>query len=297
MELRDLEYFALVARHGSLSRASNAMDLSPAALSKCLRRLEAAVEARLVERTAKGVTLTSAGKLLLGKVEKLRLIADDVKREAAEIGAGRVGDLRVGMNQIACEPVTIACMALFTEAPRLKLELLVANNDEMVPRLLNGELDLVVSMQPDAPFDGTEREILFRDEMVVCASPTHPLARRRRLTFADIAQEPWVLTGLDVLVRQVVERAFRQAGLPPPRVAVESRSLPTREIALANSRTLGFLSRRALKQTCAGRNRLIELPVKELVWPVSIGAMYRKDAYLPRAAQRLIEVLRSKSAD
>ncbi len=61
MELRDLQYFAVIAQHGNLARASEALGLSPPALSKSLRRLEAYVDAKLVQRTPKGVVLTSSG--------------------------------------------------------------------------------------------------------------------------------------------------------------------------------------------------------------------------------------------
>ena len=58
MELRDIEYFAVIAEHGHLGRASEALGLSQPALSKSLRRLEEAVEARLFNRTPKGMELT-----------------------------------------------------------------------------------------------------------------------------------------------------------------------------------------------------------------------------------------------
>jgi DNA-binding transcriptional LysR family regulator len=58
MELRDIEYFAVIAEHGSLARAAEGLGLSQPALSKCLRWLENAVEAKLVKRTSKGVELT-----------------------------------------------------------------------------------------------------------------------------------------------------------------------------------------------------------------------------------------------
>ena len=45
MELRDIEYFGVIAEHGNLARAAEALGLSQPALSKSLRRLESAVDA------------------------------------------------------------------------------------------------------------------------------------------------------------------------------------------------------------------------------------------------------------
>lgn len=292
MELRDLEYFAAIARHGSLARASEDLGLSPAALSKSVRRLEAAIDAKLMERAPKGMALTGSGKLLLARADKLRLTMEDVKREAAEMGAGRAGKVCIGVNQIDCERIAVACTALLADAPELAFEVTVSTNDVMVPLLRKGELDLVVSLAATA-YDDTVREILFDDKMVVCASPSHPYARRRRLTIADVAKQRWVLTTPDASSRQALERTFRERGFPPLKIAVESGSLQVRLAALANSETLGFHSRRLLSQTAASRLSTVELPVEDLVWPFSVGVIYRKDGYLSRAAQRLIELLRS----
>jgi DNA-binding transcriptional LysR family regulator len=96
MELRDIEYFAVIAEHGNVRRAAEALELSPTALSKSLRRLEASMQAKLFERTPKGVELTSVGAALLARVQRIRLTLNDVAREAADLSHGRSGHLSVG---------------------------------------------------------------------------------------------------------------------------------------------------------------------------------------------------------
>ena len=59
--LRDIEYFPVVAKHGHLGRAADALGLTQSALSKSLRRLEQAMQAKLVRRTSKGMALTTVG--------------------------------------------------------------------------------------------------------------------------------------------------------------------------------------------------------------------------------------------
>src|SRR5882672_2516976 len=123
MELRDIEYFAVVAEHGHLGRAAESLELSQPALSKSLRRLEQAMGAKLVKRTAKGVELTAAGTALLSHVRRLRLALGDVAHEVADIGQGRAGQLRVGANQFALDYLLPAvCGALLKDAPKLTLK-------------------------------------------------------------------------------------------------------------------------------------------------------------------------------
>jgi len=293
MDLRDLEYFAVAARHTSLAKASEALELSPAALSKSLQRLEAATEAKLMERGPGGVVLTGAGRLLLAKVDRMRIALDDIKREAADIASGRTGRLRVGVSQIDWEQIALACARLLEKTPDLAFDLQVSTNDVMIPRLLKGELDMIFNLLLERPADGTEQELLFRDELFVCASADHPLARRGRLRISDIARERWMVSPSDVLSRQCLERAFNEAGVPAPVVSIESRSVQVRLITLANSRLLGIASTRLIRYAASIGMKLAALPIKDLSWPISIGVISRKGGYLTRSAQRLIEALRS----
>src|ERR1044071_1430161 len=113
MELRDLEYFAVVAEHGHLGRAAESLGLSQPALSKSLRRLEQALEAKLVRRTPKGVELTPEGFALLLRVRELRLSLRDIAREVAELGQGRVGPLRIGVGELTAEHPLPAALSAF----------------------------------------------------------------------------------------------------------------------------------------------------------------------------------------
>ena len=292
MELRDIEYFAIVAEHGNVRRASEALGLSPPALSKSLRRLEEAMQAKLVERTPKGVALTPIGTALLAQAHRLRVTLRDIKREAEDLSQGRAGHLRIGVGVTTVEDLPEAYVALLKEVPRLTGQITVADNDVMVPVLRRGELDLIFNVIPETPYEGCVQEHLFDDEFVVCASADHPLAKRKRVTMADLAHEEWALSAPGVLNVQHVQRAFQERYLPPPRIAIEARSVPLRLQICAATSLLSFNTRRSLRQV-APRFRLKELPVDELKWRRPFGVIYRREAYLSPAARRLIDVLRT----
>src|SRR3954471_23848850 len=103
MELRDIEYFGVIADHRNMRRAAEALGLTPPALSKSLRRLETAMEAKLVQRTGRGVELTPFGAALAVQARKLRLTLADITREAADLNGGRTGHLRIGAGPTDCE--------------------------------------------------------------------------------------------------------------------------------------------------------------------------------------------------
>lgn len=293
MELRDIEYFAVVAEHGHVGRAAEALGLGQPALSKSLRRLEQAAGARLFARTSKGVELTSAGTALLSRVRRLRLALDDVAQEVADIGQGRAGHLRIGaLAGFIDYPVTEACRMMMQEAPDVTLSAAVETVDVLLPGLLNGELDLAVIPMTASPHENIIQEHLFDDEFVVIASTNHRLARRKRVTIADLAPERWILSTTNAFAVKKLVRAFEDSGLPPPRVTIRTPSLPLRDILVSSTDLLGYSSTRVAR-AAAPHARFAEFRVRELEWIRRVGVVYRKDAYLSPVARRFIEILKS----
>jgi len=295
MELRDIEYFAVVAEHGNIRRASEALDLSPAALSKSVRRLEASLQTKLVRRVPKGVQLTAVGAALLEHVSRLRLTMSDVVREARDLTAGFAGHLHIGVSPIECEDLPAACARLLMEAPKVSIELEVNDNDVMLPQLCKGELDVVFNFIGAAPRPGTVHEHLYDDELVVCASAKHRLAKARRVPLADLERERWAVESSRHLWVQTLAHVLRDNGCPPPNIAMQARSLRARLQLWSCTDLLGLTTKRILRQ--AGTPFGIkEIAVAELRRARPVGAIYRKEGYLPPAARRLIELLKARLA-
>lgn len=297
MEPRDLEYFAVVAEHGNLRRAAEALNLSQPALSKSLRRLEKSVRTKVVKRTPKGVELTAVGNALLTHARRLRLSLDDVEREVVDLSQGRAGHLRIGAAPGFVEyPLSPGCSALLKDAPKVTLRITIGTNDALLPALRNGELDLIISGIPASPYEDLIQEHLYDDEFVVCASVNHRLAKQKRVTIADLALERWALTAPNTLSRKTMQRAFEDGGLPPPSVTMETSAILPKLYLIASSDVLGYIPTRVLRQRAA-RFRLAKLRVTELAWTRRVGVSYRKDAYLSPAARRFIEILKATARE
>jgi DNA-binding transcriptional LysR family regulator len=291
MELRDIEYFAVAAEHRHLGRAAAALGLSQPALSKSLQRLERALQAKLVKRTPKGIDLTQEGAALLLRVRELRLSLQNVAREVKEVSEGRVAHLRIGASAVTSEGFLSPVFArLLDDAPRTMLNVIVSDNDFLVPAVRSGELDAVVNFFPMlSATEGLVRERLYDDEYVVCASAKHPLAARKSVTIADVAKERWALSEPALLAPHGLFEKFREHGLSPPRVAFQSRSPRLRLRVVASSDLLDLTCRSVLDWT--GPDLAVTtLPVKELTWPNAVGVIYRQEAYQSAAMRRFIEI-------
>jgi len=291
MEFRDIEYFGVIAEHGNMRRAAEALGLTPPALSKSLRRLESSMEVKLVERTGKGVRLTSLGAVLATQARRMHLTLKDITREVSDLNGGRTGHLRIGAVPADCEYLPAACTRLMSESPKLTIDITISDNDELVPMIREGELDLSLGYIPPMPYDGIEQVHVLDDEYVAYASARHPLAKKGRLNLSDLVGEVWTISTANIRPKQLLKQAFADRELPEPRFAMQTRSTRLRLQFIARSRLLGFGPRRTAEMAATSFDLRI-LPVKELTWPRPVGVMYRKGAYLPPAARRLVELLK-----
>lgn len=296
MELRDLRYFAAIAAHLSVRRAAEELNLSQPGLSKSLRRLEHELQTKLVARTPKGVELTSVGSVLAAHVRRLQLGFEDVAREAAALREGRAGHLRVGAGPACADLLPTAYAMLQRNAPDVTFSATASDNDEMLPALLKGDLDLIVNYFPDEPLPGCDVDPLpGNHDIVVYAAANHPLAKKRTRTLADLASQGWVLSPMNLLAWHWLPQAFLRRGLPPPRVVFQARSVPLRLQVVGATNHLGFLAGRIVRQA-ASQYRLKVLTVRDATWHRPIGIISRKGAYLSPAAQRFIEILKTTAA-
>ena len=294
IELRDIEYFVAVAERGNVGRAAESLGLSQPALSKSLRRLESSLRTKLVKKVPKGIELTAVGTVFLAHVGRLKLSLDDVSREVADLTEGRAGHLRVGANHFAVDYLLPeAGRRLMESAPKLTWAVTLAQNDALVPALREGAYDIIIAGLPEYSQRDLVQQHLLNDEFVVVVSASHPLARKKNVSIADLAGHPWALSGPETLAPQYVERAFADHGLSPP-APVMCTNAPNLLLHLvAHCGLVGFQPKYDVRRRRVLGQQLVELRVPALNWVRRLGLSYRRDAYLSPAALRFIEVLKA----
>jgi DNA-binding transcriptional LysR family regulator len=297
MDARDLEYFAVVAEHGNLHRAADALNLSQPALSMSLRRLERSAGTKLVNRTPKGVELTAVGTALLAHARRLRQTFDEIAREISDLSKGLAGHVRLGSSPIKIDPlVSPACTRLLKEAEKVTAHITIGSNDVLLPALRRGELDVVICGSPAAVHDDLVHEQVANERFVIYASADHRLARRKQVAMRDLAKERWVLTSRGTNAHKTLSRLFEEEGLAPPAIVMESAYIVPKMRLVASTDVLGFTPWEDVAEA-AGRLQLVMLRVPGLSAMRSTGMCYRKDAYLPPAAKRFVEILRATAKE
>jgi DNA-binding transcriptional LysR family regulator len=292
MELRDLEYFAVVAEQRNLGRAAELLGLSQPALSKSIARLEGTMEVKLFQRSAKGMELTAEGSLLLSRARELRQSLRNVAREVSDVSRGHAGHIRIGVGPSANNDLFLAAITELLKAePRISIKVIVSDMDEIMPALHGGQIDLVVNLVVIKPPVGLAFLPLHEDECVVFCAANHRLAARTHVPLSELSGERWAVGEPGLPTQQRLHEVFRDNGLEPPRVGLESRSLSLRLEAVANSDMLVYTSGAVGRKFRSRQIALKALPVKELYWVRPVGLMHRKERYIPPAVRRFIEIL------
>ncbi|ADB35046.1 transcriptional regulator, LysR family [Kribbella flavida DSM 17836] len=189
--------FREVARLGSLSRAATALGWTQPAVSQHMQRLEREVGLPLILRSARGITLTEAGSVLLGHADALAARLGAAEAELQELASLRKGSLRlVAFPSAAAVLVPPLLAELATSAPDLDVRLTEAEPPEARDQVLSGEVDLALTFthHRTAATGGDLLEVvLFEDDLRAVVPADHRLAgRKRAIDLAELADERWI---------------------------------------------------------------------------------------------------------
>lgn len=290
--IRQLRLLVAVAEAGSMVRAGEAIGLSQPAVTKSIRDLETDVGAPLFERGNRGVKPTIYGETLVRHAQAALAQLAHAAEALDDLATGAGGRVVVGTLLAASAWLLPRAIAqLRAERPRVIVEVVEGANDRLQPMLARGALDMVVGRLSEFRHRaGVIQRPLYNEEIVILARPGHALAAARALTLADLCAVDWILPPGETTLRRQLEKAFFDAGLAPPRCAVESVSLPTNRRLLRESDLIGAWPLGVAADELE-TERLIALPVRltEILGPV--GVTLRSDSPLSPSAEAFLQAL------
>lgn len=219
LDVRRLRVLAEVARHGSFTAAARALSYTASAVSQQVAALEREAGVALVERGARGVTLTEPGRVLARHAETVLGQVDTAERELQALAGLQAGLLRLGWFATAGATLVPLAIAAFQQHyPGVELDLYQGDPDDCLRKLRAHELELALVYQfeletPLAP--DIEQIALLDDPLHIGLPPGHPLAARDRVRLADLAGQRWIQGVRQGSTLEVLPRACRLAGFEP----------------------------------------------------------------------------------
>jgi DNA-binding transcriptional LysR family regulator len=196
LDVKRLRVLREVAARGSFSAAAESLTYTQSAVSQQIAALEREAGTRLVERSARGVRLTEAGRALVRHADVILARLADAEAELEAIAGLRGGRLRLVSFATAGATLMPQAIAEFRERhPGVELTLEPGEPDEAIARLKAGECDIALTIE--APFcaiedDGIDRTQLLDDPMYVVLPREHPLAAKPRIKLEELGGEPWI---------------------------------------------------------------------------------------------------------
>jgi DNA-binding transcriptional LysR family regulator len=252
LRLRHLDILLSIAQTGNLSQSAQALHTTQPALSKWLKELEVDIGLPLFQRRARGLQPTPYGEMLIGHARRITGHLDSVREDMRALLDGGSGRVVIGTSGVSATGVVpLAVARLIGQSPRAQVSLVENAMDQLVPRLLQGQLDILVGRAMSASALLAERhlraETLYRDPVNFVTGPHHPLAARRTVDWDDLFAYPWIVWPKGTPIRNAVETALASAGRELPRHCVETNSSLLNLTLLAHSALIGVASHRAAR--------------------------------------------------
>jgi DNA-binding transcriptional LysR family regulator len=227
LDVKRLRVLREVAARGSFSAAAESLAYTQSAVSQQIAALEREAGTILVERNARGVRLTDAGRVLVRHAEAILARLADAEAELEAIAGLRGGRLRLVSLPSAGATMMPRAIAAFRERhPAVELTLEPAEPEDALDMLKCGEADIAIIVEPGlatAVQDGFDRIPLLDDPMFLVLPEGHKLARKGRIRLEELAEESWIAgTGAAQCPdAQILHRACNAAGFEP-RIAFNS---------------------------------------------------------------------------
>ena len=215
MELRHLRYFIAVAEEGSLTNAAERrLHTAQPSLSRQIRDLEVEIGVKLLERKARGVSLTPAGRVFLDHA-RLALMQIEVACESARGTEHPAKPAFVIGFLLGQEAIWLAesLRILREEAPEVEITLVTKSSPELAVGLMQGKIDVAL-LRREARAPGLAFQFLIREPLLAILPARHRLARHRAVRPQDLARESFISTArVAPVLRSVIDDYATKTGI------------------------------------------------------------------------------------
>lgn len=295
VDVNRLRVFRAVVASGSVNAAASNLGYTPSAVSQQVAALQKETKLALVERSGRGIVPTAAGLELVSRSDELMGSLARLDGAIDDLRSGRTETLSVTSFASAAEEWMPAIAAsVLKEFPDVQFTFRL--NEIGVPDGAAPDIDIRTEVPSQEPTQlaGYDRHVLATEQYVVVLPKRHPLARKKAVRFADLADEPWINDdpGGTVCGRIVVQSA-RSAGVSPRYVAYAGDHHGGIAFVAAGIgiTVIPSLAAQSLPATVDARPLIDPTPERRIV------TFVHRQAMLKPAGRRVVELLTARSAD
>jgi DNA-binding transcriptional LysR family regulator len=272
MEIRQLKAFIAIAETNTFTAGARRMNVTQAAISMQIRQLEEEVGIPLFTRTPRRVILTEAGESLMERARRILREHDTALAEIAEIAGAEYGRLRIGSASagFSTEQLPGILEGLRAKYPNAEVTVSSGTSQTLVDKILHGDIDVAFISLP-VETANVQTDLLFTDEIVAIAHPSHRLAGERVISAAELAREKLILGEKGGNTRRMIDEFFNESNIRPHIVMELSRqSAITRMVE--NGLGVGIAGMKGVARE-TGEGRLVSWMIEgaEIRWQLGLG--------------------------
>lgn len=217
-DARDIHFLLAIARHGTFIAAAQAENISQPALSNRIARLERRLGVQLVDRGRQGASLNKYGNLVLRHARSLDAVLDRIVEEIELEKQGFLGPLVIGCTPISATYLVPAAVALLSRGERpINLQIIEDEGGPLLDKLQAGEIELLLGgLGSGQTRADVHQERLTEYPIQAVVGRANPNWDRKEVALGDLMDQQWALPSSGGVIREQIEAAFLNSGLPFP---------------------------------------------------------------------------------
>lgn len=192
--IEQIQYFLAINKYNSFSLAAHELCISQSSLSKQIKALEKELDTLLFNRTSRATHLTPAGQDFYPHAEKFLRDYNHIIQSMKKHSISKQKSLTLGTIAVITQyGLTSAFAAFKHQSPNIDLNIVEAENDEIISMLVNSEVDFAIVRDYNLPRDLFDVFPIASDQLVVVTSCKHHFADKKSVSFSDLKNEDLII--------------------------------------------------------------------------------------------------------
>ncbi|MDM5233894.1 LysR family transcriptional regulator [Lysinibacillus pakistanensis] len=213
MDLKQLQYFIAVTEQMNFSKAAEKLHISQPSLSNAIKKLEQEIGSPLLKRNTRNLQLTEAGELLYERAKVILKNMEVLKIEMDEVIVHGTSEVTIGVMESIKHWLPKVIANYKRDYPQMKIHLVDILGSKRVKKSLKSYKTHVIITNQRMDDDELEVQSLYEERLVAVLPLNHPLAEKDRLTFADLCNDPFIISTEGFQTRLDILSAFEQANV------------------------------------------------------------------------------------
>lgn len=291
LKARHMRLLVMIDTYRNLTQVADVTHVTVPAVSKSLAELEKGLGLTLFTRTARGLVPTPYGECLIRHARAMLMILRQARDELKAMSSGSEGKLYVGMLPASASVLLPHALSLLKQrSPGTNVVVTEGTTASLLPELWQGRVDLIVGrLPPPAETHGSFDEMeLLEEPLALMTGRHHPLASKKKVTWSDLRDYPWILPPPGSILRDPLERVLEAHDVPLANNYIETLSAYVSRAQLQVSDFIAVMADSPANDTAQPLHKL-PLSLPKLLRPA--GVLWNRNRGLTASARLMVTCL------